>query len=91
MMMMGVTVGLLPITVTVTTRPRPSLPGGPDGGGVPVTVSPSRQLLSNWIKSVAVQLITRPQYVGDGEAGGGGAAGAWRPQPAPSRRPGAMI
>ena len=43
------------------------------------------------IKSVAVQLNTRPQYVGDGEAGGGGAAGAWRPQPAPSRRPGAMI
>ena len=43
------------------------------------------------IKSVAVQLNTRPQYVGDGEAGGGGAAGAWRPQLAPSRLPGAMI
>ena len=32
MMMMGVTVGLLPITVTVTTRPSLSLPGGPDSG-----------------------------------------------------------
>ena len=43
------------------------------------------------IKTVAVQLNTRPQYVGDGEAGGGGAAGAWRPQAAPSRRAGTMI
>ncbi len=43
---------------------------------------------SRGIKTVSVQLQTRPQYVGDGEAGGGGAAGAWRPQPAPSRRPG---
>jgi len=43
------------------------------------------------IKTVAVQLNTRPQHVGDGEAGGGGAAGSWRPQPAPSRRAGAMI
>ena len=43
------------------------------------------------IKSVAVQLNTGPQYVGGGEAGAGGAAGPWRPQPAPSRRPGAMI
>ncbi len=39
-------------------------------------------------KTVSVQLHTCPQYFGDGEAGGGGAAGAWRPQPAPSRRPG---
>ena len=43
------------------------------------------------IKTVAVQLNTRPQHVGDGEAGGGGAAGSWRPQPAPSRRAGAII
>ena len=43
------------------------------------------------IKTVAVQLNTRPQYVGDGEAGGGGAPGAWRPQPAPFRRAGTMI
>ena len=43
------------------------------------------------IKAVTVQLNTRPQHVGDGEAGGGGAPGAWRPQPAPSRRAGAMI
>jgi len=43
---------------------------------------------SRRIKTVSVQLHTRPQYVGDGEARGGGAAGAWRPQPAPSRRPG---
>ena len=43
------------------------------------------------IKTVAVQLNTRPQHVGDGEAGGGGAPGPWRPQPAPSRRAGAMI
>ena len=43
------------------------------------------------IKSVAVQLNTCPQYVGGGEAGAGGADGPWRPQPAPSRRPGAMI
>jgi hypothetical protein len=42
-------------------------------------------------KTVAVQLNTRPQHVGDVEAGGGGAAGSWRPQPAPSRRAGAMI
>ena len=44
-----------------------------------------------WIKTAAVQLNTRPQHVGDGEAGGGGAPGPWRPQPAPSRRAGAMI
>ncbi len=43
------------------------------------------------INAVTVQLNTRPQYVGDGEARGGGAPGAWRPQPAPSRRAGAMI
>ncbi len=43
------------------------------------------------IKTVAVQLNTRPQHVGDGEAGGGKAAGSWRPQPAPSCRAGAMI
>ena len=43
------------------------------------------------IKTVAVQLNTRPQHVGDGEAGGGGAPGPWRPQPAPTRRAGAMI
>ena len=43
------------------------------------------------IKAVTVQLNTRPQHVGDGEAGGGGAPGAWRPQPAPSRSAGAMI
>ena len=43
------------------------------------------------IKTVAVQLNTRPQHVGDGEAGGGGAPGPWRPQPAPARRAGAMI
>jgi hypothetical protein len=43
------------------------------------------------IKAVTVQLNTRPQHVGDGEAGGGGVPGAWRPQPAPSRRAGAMI
>ena len=43
-----------------------------------------------WIKAVTVQLNTRPQHVGDGEAGGGGAPGAWRPQPAPSRRAGTM-
>ena len=39
---------------------------------------------------ITVQLNTRPQHVGDGEAGGGGAPGAWRPQPAPSRRAGTM-
>ena len=43
------------------------------------------------IKAVTVQLNTRPQHVGDGEAGGGGAPGAWRPQPAPSRSTGVMI
>ncbi len=32
------------------------------------------------IKSVAVQLNTSPLYVGEGKAGGGGAAGVWRPQ-----------
>jgi hypothetical protein len=36
------------------------------------------------IKSVAVQLDTRPQFVGGSEAGGGGAPGPWRPQPAPA-------
>ena len=55
----------------------------------------SRSILCNksmrGIKTVAVQLNTRPQYVGDGEAGGGGAAGAWRPQAAPARRAGSMI
>ena len=44
------------------------------------------------IKAVTVQLHTRPQHVGDGVAGAGGAPGVWRPQPAPSRRSaGAMI
>ena len=43
------------------------------------------------INAVTVQLNTRPQYVGDGEAEGGGGSVAWRPQPAPSRRAGAMI
>ena len=43
------------------------------------------------IKAITVQLNTRPQYVGDGEAEGGEGSGAWRPQPAPSRRAGAMI
>ncbi len=47
------------------------------------------------IKTVAVQLNTRPQHVGDGEAGGGEAPDpwqrAWLTQPAPSRRAGAMI
>ena len=43
------------------------------------------------IKSVAVQLDTRPQFVGGGEAGGGGAPGPWRPQPAPARRAGDVI
>ncbi len=43
---------------------------------------------SRRIKTVSVQLHSRPQYVGYGEAGGGGAAGVWCPQPAPSRRPG---
>ncbi len=39
----------------------------------------------NWsmhcIKAVTVQLKTRPQHIGDGVAGAGGASGAWRPQP----------
>ncbi len=45
---------------------------------------------SRGIKTVSVQLHTRPQYVqvGNGKADRGGAAGAWRPKPAPSRRPG---
>ena len=38
------------------------------------------------IKAVTVQLNTRPQHIGDGVAGAGGAPGAWRPQPAPARR-----
>ncbi len=43
------------------------------------------------IKTVTVQLNACPQYVGNGKAGGGGAAGEWRPQAAPSRRAGTMI
>jgi hypothetical protein len=35
--------------------------------------------------------VTRPQFVGGGEAGGGGAPGPWRPQPAPARRAGDVI
>ena len=42
------------------------------------------------IKLVTVQLNTRPQHIGDGVAGAGGASGAWRPQPAPARRAGTM-
>ncbi len=42
------------------------------------------------IKVVTVQLNTRPQHIGDGVAGAGGAPGAWRPQPAPARRAGTM-
>ena len=42
------------------------------------------------IKAVTVQLNTRPQHIGDGVAGAGGAPGAWRPQPSPARRPGTM-
>ena len=46
------------------------------------------------IKTVSIQLNclnTSPQNVGDGEASGGGAPGAWRQQPAPFRRAGSMI
>lgn len=40
-----------------------------------------------WIKSVSVQVNTRrPQFVGDGEAGGGRAPGAWRPRTTSQRR-----
>jgi hypothetical protein len=42
------------------------------------------------IKAVTVQLNTRPQHIGDGLAGAGGAPGAWRTQLAPSRRAGTM-
>ena len=42
------------------------------------------------IKVVTVQLNTRPQHIGDGVAGAGGAPGAWRPQSAPARRAGTM-
>ncbi len=42
------------------------------------------------IKAVTVQLNTRPQHIGDGVAGAGGAPGAWRPQPAQARRAGTM-
>jgi hypothetical protein len=48
-----------------------------------------------WIKSVAIQLDTRPQFVGGGEAGGGqGRASGqsqWRPQPALARSAGDVI
>ncbi len=43
------------------------------------------------IKSVAVQLDTSPQFVSCCEAGGGGAPGPCRPQPAPARRAGDVI
>ena len=42
------------------------------------------------IKAVTDQLNTRPQHIGDGVAGAGGAPGAWHPQPAPARRAGTM-
>ena len=42
------------------------------------------------LKAVTVQFNTRPQHIGDGVAGAGGAPGAWRPQPAPARRAGTM-
>ncbi len=42
------------------------------------------------IKVVTAQLNTRPQHIGDGVAGAGGAPGAWRPQSAPARRAGTM-
>ena len=51
----------------------------------------SRNKSMRGIKSVAVQLDTRPQFVGGGEAGGGGAPGPWRPQPAPARSAGDVI
>jgi hypothetical protein len=45
----------------------------------------SRNGQCNWsmhcIKTVTVQLITRPQHIGDGVARAGGAPGAWRPHP----------
>ncbi len=40
------------------------------------------------IKAVTVQLNTRPQHIGDGEAGGGRAPGAWHPNP---RHPAAQV
>ena len=43
------------------------------------------------IQSLAVELDIRPHSVGGGEAGGGGAPGPWRPQPAPARRAGDVI
>jgi hypothetical protein len=48
------------------------------------------QMSMHGIKVVTVQLNTRPQHIGDGVAGAGGAPGAWRPQPAPARRAGTM-
>jgi hypothetical protein len=42
-------------------------------------------------RSAEKQSPLTAQHVGDGEAGGRGAAGSWRPQPAPSRRAGDMI
>ena len=38
------------------------------------------------IKTVSVQVDPLPQFIGDGEAGGAGGGGPWRPQPAPARR-----
>jgi hypothetical protein len=55
------------------------------------SVTPNACSWRSLIKTVSVQLNTRPQYVGNGEAGGGGAAVAWRPQPAPFRRAGALM
>jgi len=42
-------------------------------------------------RSAEQQSSLTAQHVGDGEARGSGAPGSWRPQPAPSRRAGAMI
>ena len=55
------------------------------------SVTPNACSWRSLIKTVSVQLNTRPQYAGDGEAGGGGAGGVWRPQPAPFRRAGAVM
>jgi hypothetical protein len=84
---MGIQVRKVPVNLKLEGEAAPS-----DSAAVHYARSSQCNKSMHGIKVVTVQLNTRPQHIGDGVAGAGGpgAPGAWRPQPAPARRAGTM-
>ena len=82
---MGIQVRKVPVNLKFEGEAAPS-----DSAAVHYARSSQCNKSMHGIKVVTVQLNTRPQHIGDGVAGAGGAPGAWRPQPAPARRAGTM-